>query len=176
MKVYLSRSVAERDGSLLDRLAETGSELGVSLFMAPRPWEPRTTMPPAVREEILASDLFLVWAMAGGESLYFVNMEMSFVRNIRPRLPVFVVMDKNAPRSGFLQLPGGGSRSGGFWFDPLDPRRAFEHARHLATENVEFARDMAAPFRAFLGSAIESLYRHLGWQLNPAGAVVARNG
>ncbi len=176
MKVYLSRSVAEGDGRLLERLAETGVESGVELFMAPRPWEPKTSMPPAVREAILASDLFLVWAMAGGESLYFVNMEMSFVRNVRPSLPVFVVMDKNAPRSGFLQLPGGGSRCGGFWFDPLDPRRAVEHARHLAVENVEFARDMAAPFRAFLGPAIDMLYRHLGWETAAGGVIMGRNG
>ncbi len=176
MKVYLSQSVAERDGPLIEGLVETGSGLGVSLFKAPRPWEPRTTMPPAVREAILASDLFLVWAMAGGESLYFVNMEMSFVRNIRPRLPVFVVMDKNAPRSGFLQLPGGGSRCGGFWFDPPDLKWALGHAHHLAHEHAEFMREMEPPFRAFLGPAIASLYRHLGWRLHSDGAVAGRSG
>lgn len=160
----------------MDELEETASGLGVALSRSPRPWEPRTSMPSAVREAILASDLFLVWAMAGGEHLYFVNMEMSFVRNVRPRLPVFVIMDRNAPRTGFLQLPGGGSRCGGFWFDPGEPQWAFGHAHHLAFDNAEFAALTSAPFRAFIEPAIEKLYRHLGWKAASNGAAARAGG
>ena len=167
MKVYLSHSVSIGDNGIFGDLNEIAYAVGLSLFQAPRPWDPRTLMPARVRTAILGADVFLVWAMAGGAELYYVNMEMSFVRNVRPQLPLFVIMDKNASRSGFLQQIGAGSRYGEISYDPKDLEPARNHAWHLAMEKTEVAREVGEAFRKFLVPAVHQLSKHLGLELTP---------